>query len=132
MVAFSPKQAAMENPDDLAIAAVTTTVASLADAQVLARAILQARLAACVQLEPGLQSFYRWKGRTCEDPEVRLVIKTTPQAVPALQALFAAKHPYDLPQFAVTAMQASPAYAQWVRGEVEATPAPAVSPDPPR
>jgi len=61
-----------------------------------------------------------------------LVIKTTPQAVPALQAFFAARHPYQLPQFAVAAMQASPAYAQWVRGELAATPGSAVSPDPPR
>lgn len=111
----------METLDELAIAAVTTTVASLPEAQGLARALLEARLAACVQLEPGLQSFYRWEGRTCEDPEVRLVIKTTQEAVPALQAFLVAHHPYDLPQFAVTVMQASAGYAQWVRDALAAT-----------
>ncbi|MGV3570078.1 MAG: divalent-cation tolerance protein CutA [Ramlibacter sp.] len=122
----------MEARADLEIVAVTTTVGSVAEAQALARAILERRLAACVQVEPGLQSFYRWEGRTCEDPEVRLSIKTTPAALSALQALFAERHPYQLPQFAATVMQASPAYAQWVRDETAPTSESAASPAPPR
>jgi periplasmic divalent cation tolerance protein len=60
---------------------------------------LQARLAACVQVEEGLTSFYRWQGRECEDAEVRLTIKTLPACAQALQALFREQHPYELPQF---------------------------------
>jgi periplasmic divalent cation tolerance protein len=108
----------MEDCKDLDIVTVTTTVGSLADAQVLAREVLERRLAACVQVEEGLASFYRWEGRHCEDPEVRLTIKTVPECIAALQQLFGEKHPYALPQFVAWAGQGSPAYAGWVRGEV--------------
>jgi periplasmic divalent cation tolerance protein len=100
------------------ILAVTTTVGSLADAQALGQAILERRLAACVQIEEGLQSLYRWQGRECQDPEVRLTIKTLPECEAALLALFREKHPYELPQFLGVTMRASEAYHAWVRGEV--------------
>lgn len=100
------------------ILTVTTTVGSVPAAQALAREILAARLAACVQLEDGLTSHYRWKGELCEEPEVRLVIKTLPGREPALQALFAKHHPHELPQFAAVRMKASEAYFEWVRAEV--------------
>jgi periplasmic divalent cation tolerance protein len=100
------------------ILSVTTTVGSPAVAQALAREILARRLAACVQIEQGLASLYRWKGELCEEPEVRLVIKTLPGCEAALQALFAELHPYEVPQFLAVAMSASPAYAQWARAEI--------------
>ena len=100
------------------ISTVTTTVGSREDARRLARAIVQARLAACVQVEEGLSSFYRWQGQECEEAEVRLTIKTLPGCVEALQALFAREHPYELPQFTQARMEASEAYFEWVRGEV--------------
>jgi periplasmic divalent cation tolerance protein len=99
------------------ILTVTTTLASAADARALARRILQARLAACVQLEEGLTSFYRWEGKECEDAEVRLTIKTRPESEAALRALFAAEHPYDLPQFVAVRACGSAEYAAWVRAE---------------
>jgi len=100
------------------ILTVTTTVGSVPAAQALAREILAARLAACVQLEPGLASLYRWNGELCDEPEVRLVIKTMPSCQPALQALFSRHHPYELPQFTAVKMKASQAYFDWVRSEV--------------
>ena len=108
----------MEDCKERDILAATTTVATRADAEKLARALMERRLAACVQVEEGLTSFYRWEGRTCEDPELRLTIKTLPSCASALQAFFAEAHPYELPQFLVTRMQASPAYYDWVRSEV--------------
>lgn len=115
----------MEDCKDLDILAVTTTLGSRAQAESLARAILERRLAACVQLEEGVTSFYRWQGQACEDAEVRLTIKTLPACAPALRSLFAEQHPYELPQFLATAMRAGPEYHAWVRGEVTvpATPA---------
>lgn len=104
--------------DGSRILVVTTTVGSVEAAQALARRIVEQRLAACVQLEKGLASLYRWRGRLHEDAEARLVIKTIPGAEAALQALFAEHHPYELPQFVATVAQASAAYAEWVRGEV--------------
>jgi periplasmic divalent cation tolerance protein len=107
----------MSEPE-AAILTVTTTVATRADAERLARAILARRLAACVQVEEGLTSFYRWEGRDCVDPELRLTIKTLPGCAGALQALFAREHPYTLPQFVAWTAQASDAYRACVETEV--------------
>lgn len=107
----------MRDSGELDILSVTTTVGSLAAGQALAREIISRRLAACVQLEPGLTSFYWWKGQACEDAEVRLVIKTLPAHETALQEFFARHHPYDVPQFLAVRMRASEAYCAWVRSE---------------
>ncbi|MDB5900366.1 MAG: periplasmic divalent cation tolerance protein-like protein [Ramlibacter sp.] len=108
----------MENCKELVILSVSTTVSSVADAQALARRIVAEKLGACVQVEAAVLSFYRWQGQQCEDPEVRLTIKTLPSCAGALQALFAQAHPYEVPQFLTVTMQASQAYFDWVRGEV--------------
>jgi len=109
----------MEDCKDLDILSVTTTVASRADALRLGHAVLERRLAACVQVEEGLTSLYRWQGKDCEDAEVRLTIKTLPGCAEALQALFREAHPYEVPQFLAVGMRASPAYAEWARSEVQ-------------
>ena len=108
----------MEDCKDLDILAVTTTLASRADGERLAHAILERRLAACVQLEEGLTSFYRWQGKACVDSEVRLTIKTLPACADALAELVREEHPYELPQFLAVPMRASADYLAWVRGEV--------------
>lgn len=92
---------------------VTTTVATEAEARRLAQAVLQARLAACVQVEP-ITAYFRWQGALQEDREVRVVCKTMPRAVPALLALIRAQHPYTLPQLVVQPVQASAEYGGWV------------------
>lgn len=108
----------MDDCKEFDVLTVTTTVPTLADAQRLAGALVQERLAACVQIDAGVRSFYRWKGQLCDEPELRLVIKTLPEMAAALQAFMARHHPYELPQFLAAPMRASAAYAQWVRGEV--------------
>jgi periplasmic divalent cation tolerance protein len=105
------------------VLSVTTTVDSLAAAQALAREILNQRLAACVQIEDGLISLYRWNGQLSEEREVRLVIKSLPECQAALQALFATHHPYEVPQFLAVCMRASQFYARWVAAETLAPPA---------
>jgi periplasmic divalent cation tolerance protein len=112
----------MQDCKELDILSVTTTVGSLATAQALAREIIGQRLAACVQVEAGLTSFYRWKGEPCEEPEVRLVIKTMPACEGALKTFMARRHPYEVPQFLAVPMRASEAYAQWVRSETAPPP----------
>lgn len=97
---------------------VTTTVATAEAARELARLILDQHLAACVQVDTAITSFYRWKGQACEDAEVRLVIKTLPGCEAALRQLFAERHPYELPQFVAVTGTASPEYAAWVAAEV--------------
>ncbi|WP_440110088.1 divalent-cation tolerance protein CutA [Acidovorax sp. BL-A-41-H1] len=108
----------------LEVCMVTTTVANDEEARNLAQAVLQARLAACVQLEP-ISSHYRWQGALQEDRELRVLCKTIHDAVPYLFALLRSQHPYTLPQLVVQPLLASADYAQWVRSEV-VVPAPAV------
>ncbi len=78
----------------------------------IAEALVEERLAACVNLLPGLQSVYRWQGQVQRDAEVLLLVKTTRQRYPALQARL---HPYELPELlAVESVAGLPAYLQWV------------------
>ena len=110
----------MEDAEPPDLLTVTTTVGSRPDAEQLARAVVAARLAACAQLDAAVTSVYRWQGRVCEEAEVRLTFKTTAAAEPALRAFVAARHPYELPQYTCWRTEATPAYAAWVRAEVEA------------
>ena len=109
----------MNDSRDTTILVVTTTVASIADARQLAQRILDERLAACVQIDAAVTSHYHWEGRLCIETEHRLVIKTAPHCAAALQSLFAAEHPYALPQFCAVPAQASQAYADWVRAAID-------------
>ena len=101
------------------ILSLTTTVASKEDGERLARALLDRRVAACVQLDGGVQSHYRWRGETRADAEVRLTIKSLPARLGALRDFMDEQHPYEVPQLLWQTMGASPAYAEWVRQEVE-------------
>ena len=98
---------------------VLTTVATRADAERLARAMVEQRLAACAQIN-AIDSVYHWKGVLQQEPEWRLLFKTTESARPALQAALRAAHPYELPAIVALPMQADPAFADWVIGEVAA------------
>ena len=81
----------------------------------IARALVEERLAACVNVLPGLQSVYRWQGQIQRDTEVLLLIKTTRARYPALQARLPQLHPYELPELvAVEAADGLPAYLHWV------------------
>ncbi|GDY37467.1 periplasmic cytochrome biogenesis protein [Acidovorax sp. NB1] len=99
------------------IAVVTTTVATDAQVRLLAQLVLDARLAACVQVEP-ITAHFRWQGALQEDREFRLVYKTAPRALRPLLALVRAHHPYELPQLVVQTLQASAEYADWVDAQV--------------
>jgi periplasmic divalent cation tolerance protein len=76
---------------------VTVTCDTMETARSLARAALEARLAACVTITPGIASLFRWQGAVAEETEVSASFKTTETHRPALVALIARLHPYDLP-----------------------------------
>src|SRR5262245_30040105 len=82
---------------------VLVTAPDLNTARKLARAALQARLIACANLVPKLESHYWWQGKIERSAEVLLVLKTTTARVPKLEKLIVAKHPYDTPEFLVLA-----------------------------
>ena len=98
----------------MALLAVLTTVANRDQAQRLAQAMVERRLAACAQINP-IDSVYRWQGEVRQESEQRVLFKTTEAAYPALQAALLEQHPYELPQ--IVAFTLSPVfepYAQWV------------------
>lgn len=95
-----------------------TTVARRADALRLARMAVQKRLAACVQVLPGVRSVYRWKGKIGQSGEFLLLFKTSKKALPGLTKALNATHPYDLPElWVVPAAGGSAAYLKWVDAE---------------
>ena len=96
------------------IVIVLTTLGADADAAALARTLVDERLAACVNALPPMTSTYRWKGVVEQDREQQLVIKTTADRVPALQARLRQLHPYELPEFLVLDATGSEAYLAWV------------------
>lgn len=99
---------------------VITTVGSEADAQRIAEALIQQRLAACVQVDPAVRSYYRWEGRLAVDTEWRLVIKTTRGRWDAVQQAIDQLHPYELPELVATPIAVgSDAYLAWVAQQVE-------------
>lgn len=93
---------------------VLTTVSQPADAERLARALVDERLAACVNVLPPMQSIYRWNGEVSRETEQQLVIKTAPARLEALEGRLRALHPYELPECVVLRGSASAAYAAWV------------------
>jgi periplasmic divalent cation tolerance protein len=98
---------------DLAICLVTCPSSEVALG--LAKSLVDARLAACVQVIPAIKSVYRWKADICIDEESLLVIKTRRQAVAALKQSVLTNHPYETPQFVVIdPSDASSGYLRWV------------------
>ena len=94
---------------------VLTTLGAQADAAAFARVLVDERLAACVNVLPAMTSVYRWKGAVEEEREQQLVIKTTRDRVPALEARFQELHPYELPEFLVLSVgEGSAAYLAWL------------------
>ena len=92
-----------------------STVGSAEDADRLARALVERRLAACVNVVPGVVSHYRWKGELQRDEERLLVIKTRTERIEALREALRELHPYDLPELvAFEISEGSPAYLKWL------------------
>ncbi len=77
---------------------VLCSIGSADDAEHLARALVERRLAACVNVVPGVVSLYRWKGRVERDEERLLVIKTRAERFEELRDALVALHPYELPE----------------------------------
>jgi len=85
------------------------------EARSLAAALVERRLAACVNLLPGLRSIYVWKGEVCDDPEQLLVIKTTVDRFEELKETVVALHPYEVPEVIATPIvDGHDAYLEWL------------------
>ncbi len=105
------------NPE---IVEITTTVDSELAATTLAKQIVSARLAACVQIDGPLLSIYRWQGEVCEAKEWRCTMKTLGSASTKLIEFINQAHPYDVPEILLVEVDASSnAYAQWIAEQVD-------------
>lgn len=87
-------------------------------AEALARTLVEERLAACVQILPGVRSLYRWEGEVQVTTESRLCIKTSTARVSETVARLRALHPYRVPEISVVEVDelaSDPDYVDWVR-----------------
>ena len=97
---------------------VLANVPDLECAQLVARTLIESRLAACVNLLPAVQSIYRWQGKIEEATEITLLIKTTSQHYDSLQQVIVKLHPYDVPEIIAIPIVAGYApYLQWIATE---------------
>ncbi|BCX80668.1 periplasmic divalent cation tolerance protein [Methylomarinovum caldicuralii] len=88
----------------------------------LARRLVEARLAACVNVVPGLTSVYAWQGRIETDHEVLLLAKTRADRFEALADYLRRHHPYELPEIvAVPIEQGDSPYLQWIDSWLDAS-----------
>jgi periplasmic divalent cation tolerance protein len=96
-----------------------TTLGSRADAQVLAHAVVEERMAACAQVVGPITSVYRWEGKVEESEEFLCLMKVTADGLDQLVAFVRDRHPYDTPELtAVPSSFVDERYLAWVAGEM--------------
>jgi periplasmic divalent cation tolerance protein len=106
----------MANEDRVVL--IYTTLPTLADARRLGKALVAARLAACVNMFPGMISIFEWKGEREEASEVAMIIKTRAALTDQVLAETKRLHPYELPALLVLPTEGgSPEYCGWIASE---------------
>ncbi len=96
-------------------ALVFVTVPNLGTARRLATLALSARLVACANLVPKIESHYWWRGKIEIATEILILFKTTTQRLEALEKLILARHPYDTPEFVVVSIaRGNKRYLEWL------------------
>ena len=108
----------MNEPD---IVLVYSTFPSLVTAEEAGRAVVEARLAACVNILPGMVSWYEWQGRLERGEEVVMIVKTRGALAESAMAAVRARHPYEEPALLVLPVAGgSPSYCGWILAQTEA------------
>ena len=103
----------MSVPEDFAVVLVTAPDMDLA--RRLAKAALEANLAACANIVPAVESHYWWKGKLESSDEVLFIFKTRQQLLPKLERAVREIHPYDTPEFvALPLTTGSRKYLAWL------------------
>ena len=102
---------------------VLTNVPDSATAERIAQVLVEARLAACVNVLPGIQSIYRWQGAVTRSSELQLSIKTTTERYASLEEAIRMHHPYDVPEIIAIAIDTAWApYLRWLFDETGEAP----------
>lgn len=97
---------------------VLTTLPDAESARSVARALVDARLAACVTIGAPVESMYHWQGATETAHEIPLAAKTRGELFDGVAAAIRSRHPYELPEIvAVTLSDGSPDYLAWIDAE---------------
>ncbi len=103
---------------------VVSTVDSPELAGKIAQSVVEEGLAACVNIVPGIRSVYRWEGKTCDDAELLLLIKTTEARFEQVRASICRLHSYDTPEVIALPILAGDArYLGWLHAQVQDDPA---------
>jgi len=98
---------------------VLVTAPDLKVARQLAKSALQARLVACANLVPKLESHYWWRGKIATSAEVLMILKTSRTQLAELEKLILARHPYETPEFLVLPLAAGNSrYLKWLADPV--------------
>ena len=98
---------------------ILNTVPNIRKARTLAGLLVSRRLAACVQILPGLESHYRWRGKKETSKEVLLLIKTRFSNYKKLEKTLLENHPYEVPEIiCLPITKGSRSYLDWISGEV--------------
>ncbi len=101
---------------------VFSTCSTREEAEKIARNLIEERLAACVNVAPGVRSFYRWKGAIEEADEYLLVIKSSRDLFDRLRAVLEKAHTYEVPEVvSVPVVDGAPNYLNWIDGELRRT-----------
>jgi periplasmic divalent cation tolerance protein len=99
---------------------VLTTVGSQEEARKIARALVECRLAACVNIVPQIESIYRWKGKVEQAQEWLLMVKTTGAAFDRVRDAIKEVHSYEVPEcICISIDNGSRDYLQWIADSVE-------------
>jgi periplasmic divalent cation tolerance protein len=94
---------------------VLTTLPSDADSYVFGRALVDERLAACVNVLAPMESVYRWEGRVEHETERQVIVKTSRDRLAALWDRVRELHPYEVPEFIVLQIaDGNEAYLRWI------------------
>jgi periplasmic divalent cation tolerance protein len=100
---------------------ILVTAGNEAEAERIARALVDERLVACVNVLPAVRSFYRWEGRVADDAELLLVIKTRRERFEAVAARVREIHSYDVPEvIALPVLAGSETYLAWLGSVTDA------------
>uniref|UniRef100_A0A0K0FY97 Novel protein (inferred by orthology to a zebrafish protein) n=1 Tax=Strongyloides venezuelensis TaxID=75913 RepID=A0A0K0FY97_STRVS len=103
-----------------AFSVVYVTVPKMEIAKTIARSVVEEKLAACVNIVPGITSIYSWKGNIEVDQEFLLIIKTKKNLLDELKSQIIKDHPYDVPEFiALPIEEGSDPYLQWINNQTK-------------
>jgi periplasmic divalent cation tolerance protein len=99
---------------------ILVTAGSLREARKIANHLVEAKLAACVNVSQAVHSIYRWEGKVTDDREIQLFIKTTRELFPEIKAAISKIHSYHTPEIVcLPIIDGSPNYLLWVGDSVK-------------